>query len=85
MKVRISKANSHIIWAGTAMQEGTNPVTLHVSTDEGVTFNPVNNYTAVTLGRISGLATHPLLDSTAFALFSFAEGPKILRTDDLGQ
>ncbi len=85
MKVRISKANSHIIWAGTAMEEGSSPVTLHVSTDEGVTFNPVNNYTAVTLGRISGLATHPLLDSTAFALFSFAEGPKILRTDDLGQ
>ena len=85
MKVRISHANSHIVWAGTAMQETPNKITLHVSTDEGETFSPVNNFTAVELGRLSGLATHPILDSTAFALFSFAQGPKILRTDNLGQ
>jgi len=84
MKVRISHANSHIIWAGTAMDETTG-VNLHVSIDEGKAFLPVNNYTAVELGRISGLATHPVLDSTAFALFSFAKGPKILRTNNLGQ
>ena len=39
----------------------------------------------VTLGRISGLETHPTEDSTAFALFSFANAPKVLRTTDLGQ
>ncbi len=85
MKVRVSHANAHIVWAGTAMQESPGKISLHVSTDEGETFVPVNNYTAVELGRLSGLATHPLLDSTAFALFSFAKGPKVLRTDNLGQ
>lgn len=84
-KIRISNANSHIIWAGTSMQESTQKISLHVSTDEGVTFNSVNNYTDRELGKMSGMATHPILDSTAFVLFSFAEGPKVLRTDDLGQ
>jgi photosystem II stability/assembly factor-like uncharacterized protein len=85
IKVRISHANSHIIWAGTAMQEAPSKISLHVSTNEGLSFSPVNNYLDSELGRLSGLATHPILDSTAFALFSFAQGPKILRTDDLGQ
>lgn len=84
MPVRISEANSNIIWAGQAMIEDT-VSSLHVSTDAGTSFDQTNNYTRVTLGRISGLATHPMLDSTAFALFSFAKGPKILRTNNLGQ
>ncbi len=85
MNVSISPANSHIVWAGTAMRESPGIVSLHVSTDEGDTFLPTNNYTDVVLGRMSGLAAHPVLDSTAFALFSFAKGPKILRTNNLGQ
>jgi Secretion system C-terminal sorting domain len=84
IKVRISQANSHIVWAGRAMREVPGKVSLHVSTDEGVTFSPATNYTDRELGTVSGLATHPVLDSTAFALFSFSKGPKILRTDDLG-
>jgi len=85
MNVSISEANSHIVWAGTAMREGNSKISLHVSTDGGLSFLPVNNFTDVELGRLSGLATHPVLDETAFALFSFAQGPKILRTDNLGQ
>jgi hypothetical protein len=84
MRVRISHANSQIVWAGIAMQETPSSLSLYVSTDDGKTFNSTNNYTDVELGKISGLATHPILDSTAFALFSFAKGPKILRTDNLG-
>ena len=34
---------------------------------------------------MSGLATHPTEDSTAYALFSIADAPKVLRTTDLGQ
>ena len=56
----------------------------HVSTDAGDSFNPTRNYQG-DLFRASGFATHPVLDSTAFALFSYANSPKILRTDDLGQ
>jgi hypothetical protein len=85
IKARISHANSHIIWAGNAMRETPSKISLHVSTNEGISFSPVNNYTDRELGSLSGLATHPLLDSTAFALFSFAKGPKILRTDNLGE
>lgn len=85
IKARISHANSHIIWAGNAMRETPSKVSLHVSTDEGVNFSSVKNYTERELGSLSGLATHPQLDSTAFTLFSFAKGPKILRTDNLGE
>ena len=51
---------------------------LHVSTDAGITFTAVPDYTGETLGRISGLATHPTEPNTAFALFSFAERPNHL-------
>ena len=37
------------------------------------------------MGGISGLATHPTDDQTAYVLFSFAGRPKILRTQDQGQ
>jgi hypothetical protein len=80
--VRISQANSHIVWAGAGMTT-TNNLAIHVSTNEGKSFNPVSIYEN-DLGRLSGLATHPTLDSTAFALFSFAKSPKVVRTDDLG-
>ncbi len=83
MLVRISQANSHFVWAGASMTTTSN-LALHISTDEGKSFNPVSIYEK-DLGRLSGLATHPTLDSTAFALFSFAKNPKIVRTDDLGE
>ena len=80
--VEVSLSNDKIVWAGGGMDVYRK---LFVSTDRGETFNAVNNFTDVNLGSISGLATHPFKDSTAYALFSFAGSPKILRTNDLGQ
>jgi photosystem II stability/assembly factor-like uncharacterized protein len=79
--VRVSKADPDIVWAGARMDDTG---TLVVSTDGGVNFSGVPVYTDVTMGRISGLATHPTEPNTAYALFSYAERPKILKTTDLG-
>ena len=80
--VKISRANPDIVWAGRWMDPNGR---INVSTDQGLTFNPTSLYSQVSMGGISGLATHPLQDSTAYVLFSFAHKPKILRTNDLGQ
>jgi len=82
MNVKISKANSKIVWAGSRMDAISK---ILVSADEGKTFTPTTVFNNPTLGGISGLATHPLKDSTAYVLFSFAQRPKILRTTNLGQ
>jgi len=81
-EVKPSLANSDIVWAGGAMLPNSK---IHVSTDRGASFTPTNNYDQVTLGNIAGFATHPTEPNTAYALFSFQAGPKILRTTDLGQ
>ena len=80
--IKVSQANPDIIWAGSGI---SNDMKVHVSVDGGVTFSPTNMYQGAELGVLSGLATHPYQDSTAYVLFSFAGGPKILRTTDLGQ
>lgn len=82
LDVEVSAANSNIVWAGSGMNNFAN---LYVSTDEGNTFSITENYTGESLGRITKLATHPYEENTAYALFSFAGKPKILRTTDLGQ
>ncbi len=79
--VKISRANPQVVWAGSRMD---NTARIHVSTNGGVTFTDVPNYTAVTMGGISGLATHPTDAATAYVLFSFAGRPKILRTTNTG-
>ncbi len=79
--VKISRANPQVIWAGARM-DATGRI--HVSTNGGATFTDVPNYVGVTLGGISGLATHPTDPATAYVLFSFANRPKILRTTDTG-
>ena len=79
--VRVSNADPDIVWAGSRMDASGDVM---VSTDGGVTFNPSADYTTATMGGISGLATHPTEPNTAYALFSFAERPKILKTTDLG-
>lgn len=81
MDVRVSRADADIVWAGSNMDASYN---IHVSTDRGATFNPTANYPDVVMGGISGLATHPTEPNTAYVMFSFAERPKILRTEDLG-
>ena len=79
--VVFSKANPSIIWAGGGM---TSQRSMHVSANGGTSFVKVPNI-ADTLGSISGFATHPLDEKTAYVLFSFANFAKIFRTTDLGQ
>ncbi len=85
MDIDVSRANANIVWAGIGMVNTGTLRSLHVSTDAGATFTPTNNYTQVTLGGITRLATHPTEPNTAYALFSFSGKPKIIRTTNLGQ
>lgn len=80
--VKISRSNPNIIWAGAGMDPA---IKIHVSTDRGAAFNVVPDYPITTLGGISGIATHPSQDSTAYILFSFGRKPKVIRTTNLGQ
>ncbi|GJM28883.1 MAG: hypothetical protein DHS20C17_15180 [Cyclobacteriaceae bacterium] len=80
-RVVVSEADPTIVWAGSGM---TTAARLHYSEDSGETFTAVNNYAGTSLGNISNIATHPTQRRTAFALFSFSDAPKILRTLDGG-
>lgn len=80
--VRVSLADPDVVWAGGGMMTESR---MHVSTDAGASFTVVPNYEVTRLGAISGIATHPVQAETAYLLFSFAQGPKILKTDDLGR
>lgn len=80
--VDVSLARSKVVWAFNGMTASDK---VHVSINGGVTFAPVNNYTERTMGRLTGFATHPNDWKTAYALFSFAGRPKVLKTTDLGQ
>ena len=80
--VKVSIANNRIVWAGTGM---TSVNRLHVSIDGGISFSVTNNLNNAPIGLLSGLATHPEEDSTAYALFSIADAPKVIKTTDLGQ
>jgi photosystem II stability/assembly factor-like uncharacterized protein len=82
MDVKVSRANYDVVWAGSGMSPD---LRVHVSTDGGVSFKPTELHAGADLGFLSGLATHPYEDSTAYILFSFAGGPKILRTTNLGE
>jgi len=79
--VRVSNADPDVVWAGSRMDATGN---IMVSTDNGASFSPTSQYPLVVMGLASGLATHPGDPNTAYALFSFAQRPKILRTTDLG-
>lgn len=81
MDVEVSRANANVVWAGLGM---TDDLSLHVSTNGGVSFTVTNNYTEVSMGGITKLASHPTESQTAYALFSLAGKPKILKTTDLG-
>jgi photosystem II stability/assembly factor-like uncharacterized protein len=85
LDVEVSRANASIVWAGSGMNNSGTIRKLHVSTNGGKTFSATNNFTTVPLGNLTKLASHPTQPNTAYALFSFAKAPKILRTTDLGQ
>ncbi|MCU0419129.1 MAG: T9SS type A sorting domain-containing protein [Cyclobacteriaceae bacterium] len=82
MDVEVSRANANIVWAGSGM---TATRSLHVSTNGGTSFAVTPNYTNEVMGGITKLASHPTEANTAYALFSMAGKPKILRTTNLGQ
>jgi hypothetical protein len=82
LDVEVSRANGDIVWAGSGMSDSRN---IHVSVDGGNSFSLTNNYTNVVLGSITKLASHPYETNTAYALFSFSNTSKVLRTTDLGQ
>ncbi|WKK73459.2 T9SS type A sorting domain-containing protein [Marivirga salinae] len=86
--VEVSQANSNIVWAGAGMsiESSTTPeLSLFVSKDAGETFEVVNNYDPIPNAFYTGIYTHPTDENTAYALFSVANSPKILKTTDLGQ
>jgi photosystem II stability/assembly factor-like uncharacterized protein len=80
--IEVSLASANVVWTGGNMQNNNRLV---VSTDQGTTFSATENYTAADMGTVTGIATHPHDSNTAYALFSQANGPKILMTDDMGQ
>lgn len=79
--INLSRSNPEIVWAGGGM---TSSIKVHVSVDGGDSFSSVNNYNDESLGFLTGIETHPTEDSTAYILYSLAEKPKIIRTNDLG-
>ena len=83
--VEVSLSNGNIVWAGAAMAKSYG-LQLQVSTDEGSKFKAIEDYNQVAMNTyISGFATHPSEDSTAYALFSLSGAPKVLRTKNLGK
>ncbi len=85
MDIEVSRANANIVWAGNGMTNTGTLRNIQVSTNGGISYAPTNNYTTTTLGSITKLASHPTEQNTAYALFSFAGRPKVLRTTNLGQ
>jgi hypothetical protein len=83
--IEVSQSNGNIVWAGGGMAKSLG-MQMQVSTDNGLTFKAVEDYSGVAMNSyISGFATHPTEDSTAYALFSISKAPKVLRTRNLGK
>jgi photosystem II stability/assembly factor-like uncharacterized protein len=83
--VEVSLANGNIAWAGAGMATSSG-IQIQVSTNEGLSFSPVSDYSLVSMNAYtSGISTHPIEDSTAYVLFSLKGKPKVLRTRNLGQ
>jgi photosystem II stability/assembly factor-like uncharacterized protein len=80
--IEISLASPRVVWSGARMREGNN---VCLSTNGGVNFTPVNRFDSESLGRITGIASHPTNEKTAFLLFSVPDAPKVLRTQDYGE
>lgn len=78
----VSRANANIVWAGSGISSTRG---LYVSKNGGATYTITNTYPNAILGTTSKLASHPSEENTAYALFSVARSPKVLRTKDLGQ
>lgn len=83
MDVEVSDVDVNVVWAGGAMDSNRK---IHVSTDGGVSFTPVNVYDAFPeKGNISTIVPDPNDRETAYITFSQANEPKVIKTTDLGQ
>jgi photosystem II stability/assembly factor-like uncharacterized protein len=83
LDIEVSDADPNIVWAGGGMSDTRN---LFVSTDGGVNFEKVNNYELLPdIGNITTIVPDPNDPNGAYVTFSQIEGPKILKTEDLGQ
>ena len=80
--VKISLADANIVWSGSGISSNNR---IAISKDKGETWTSTANYDKAYMGNVTGIATHPLNKSTAYILFSQANGPKILKTDDFGE
>jgi photosystem II stability/assembly factor-like uncharacterized protein len=86
LNVKVSSADPNTVWAGAAMTEN-GAFTLHVSQDNGQTFNQSGTYNNPNGDHnfyISGLATSYTEKNRAYALFSSQGVPKILKTENSG-
>ncbi len=79
---RISLADPNVIWAGGGM---TTKRSINVSLDKGKSFKQTADFEPVKGYRISGMATHPTDQATAYLLFSGRGLPKVIRTVDYGK
>ncbi|MBN2425743.1 MAG: T9SS type A sorting domain-containing protein [Calditrichaceae bacterium] len=77
-KIAVSLSNSDIVWAGNTSRY------LNVSVNGGTSFTEVADNPDVH-AYLTGLATHPTLDSTAYMTLGVSGYGKIYRTSDLGQ
>lgn len=80
--IEVSLASPNVVWTGDQM---VNNSRLAVSVDGGFSFEVTENYELAEMGPITGIGTHPFEPGTAYALFSIADGPKILKTTDAGE
>lgn len=80
--LEVSLASPLVVWSGSSMIENNR---IAVSRDGGNSFQATNLYENATMGRVTNIVSHPLSPNIAYALFSPADGPKILKTSDYGQ
>jgi len=80
--LEVSLASPLVVWTGGRL---TSSSRIAVSKDGGTTFESTADYPEATLGTVTNIATHPFDPATAYALFSIADGPKVLKTTDYGQ
>ncbi len=78
-QVTISIAEPQVVWAGAYSDA------LYVSKDGGLLFTKTSDNQFFQGARLSGIDTHPTNEAVAFAIFSFSNKAKILRTTDYGQ
>lgn len=84
--VKVSVANPDVVWAAAAVSGGTGTTyKINVSKDNGVSFAKTTGDVPITGNYyISGLSASSTNEARAYALFSVAGQPKVVKTNDFG-